>query len=58
VVARLLPELQRIGQLPDVVDRIRLIGGQVVTSPRRCFRRGCEPTSLSGVTWRRGEYPD
>jgi tripartite-type tricarboxylate transporter receptor subunit TctC len=33
VVARLLPELQRIGRLPDVVERIKLIGGQVVTSP-------------------------
>jgi len=33
VVARLVPELQRIGRIPDVTERIRLIGGQVVTSP-------------------------
>ena len=28
----LLPELRRIGGLPDVMDRIRLLGGQIVTS--------------------------
>ncbi|MBU8536459.1 Bug family tripartite tricarboxylate transporter substrate binding protein [Falsiroseomonas tokyonensis] len=32
VVERLVPELQRIGQLPEVKDRVKLIGGQVVTS--------------------------
>jgi tripartite-type tricarboxylate transporter receptor subunit TctC len=32
IVQRLVPELQRIGRLPDVVDRVKLIGGQVVTS--------------------------
>lgn len=32
VVARLVPELQRIGRLPDVVEKVKLIGGQVVTS--------------------------
>ncbi|NKC33358.1 Bug family tripartite tricarboxylate transporter substrate binding protein [Falsiroseomonas selenitidurans] len=32
VVDRLVPELQRIGQLPEVKDRVKLIGGQVVTS--------------------------
>ncbi|MGG5812056.1 Bug family tripartite tricarboxylate transporter substrate binding protein [Falsiroseomonas sp. CW058] len=32
VVQRLLPELRRIGALPDVVDRIRLLGGRIVTS--------------------------
>ena len=30
---RLLPELQRIGRLPEVVERIKLLGGQIVTSP-------------------------
>jgi tripartite-type tricarboxylate transporter receptor subunit TctC len=30
IVQRLVPELQRIGRLPDVVDRVKLIGGQVV----------------------------
>jgi tripartite-type tricarboxylate transporter receptor subunit TctC len=33
IVQRLLPELQRIGRLPDVIDRIKLLGGQIVTSP-------------------------
>jgi tripartite-type tricarboxylate transporter receptor subunit TctC len=33
VVERLVPELQRIGRLPDVIDRIKLLGGQIVTSP-------------------------
>ncbi len=33
VVQRLQPELVRIGQLPDVVERIRLIGGAIVASP-------------------------
>jgi tripartite-type tricarboxylate transporter receptor subunit TctC len=33
VVDRLVPELQRIGRLPEVADRVKLIGGQVVTSP-------------------------
>jgi tripartite-type tricarboxylate transporter receptor subunit TctC len=32
IVQRLVPELQRIGRLPDVIDRVKLIGGQVVTS--------------------------
>ncbi|WP_372624448.1 Bug family tripartite tricarboxylate transporter substrate binding protein [Falsiroseomonas sp.] len=32
VVQRLVPELQRIGRLPDVIDRVKLIGGQVITS--------------------------
>jgi tripartite-type tricarboxylate transporter receptor subunit TctC len=32
IVDRLVPELQRIGRLPEVVDRVKLIGGQVVTS--------------------------
>jgi tripartite-type tricarboxylate transporter receptor subunit TctC len=32
VVARLVPELQRIGRLPDVIDRIKLLGGRIVTS--------------------------
>jgi len=32
IVRRLLPELRRIGQLPAVVDRIKLLGGQIVTS--------------------------
>ena len=33
VVDRLVPELQRIGRLPDVQEKVKLIGGQVVTSP-------------------------
>lgn len=32
VLDRLVPELQRIGRLPDVQEKIKLIGGQVVTS--------------------------
>ncbi len=32
IVDRLVPELQRIGRLPEVVDRVKLIGGQVVAS--------------------------
>jgi tripartite-type tricarboxylate transporter receptor subunit TctC len=32
IVQRLVPELQRIGRLPDVIDRIKLLGGQIVTS--------------------------
>ncbi|WP_237213554.1 Bug family tripartite tricarboxylate transporter substrate binding protein [Falsiroseomonas oryziterrae] len=32
VVDRLVPELQRIGRLPEVIDRVKLIGGQVVVS--------------------------
>ena len=32
IVQRLLPELRRIGQLPTVMDRIKLLGGQIVTS--------------------------
>jgi tripartite-type tricarboxylate transporter receptor subunit TctC len=32
IVDRLVQELQRIGRLPEVVDRVKLIGGQVVTS--------------------------
>ncbi len=32
IVDRLVPELQRIGRLPEVVDRVKLIGGQVITS--------------------------
>lgn len=32
IVRRLLPELRRIGQLPAVMDRIKLLGGQIVTS--------------------------
>jgi len=32
IVQKLLPELRRIGQLPAVVDRIKLLGGQIVTS--------------------------
>jgi tripartite-type tricarboxylate transporter receptor subunit TctC len=32
IVQRLLPELQRIGRLPDVIERIKLLGGQIVTS--------------------------
>lgn len=32
VVQRLLPELQRIGRLPDVIERIKLLGGQIVAS--------------------------
>ena len=32
IVQRLLPELVRIGRLPDVVDRVKLLGGQIVTS--------------------------
>ncbi|NGM22354.1 tripartite tricarboxylate transporter substrate binding protein [Roseomonas stagni] len=33
IVQRLLPELRRIGALPEVVDRIKLLGGTIVTSP-------------------------
>jgi tripartite-type tricarboxylate transporter receptor subunit TctC len=33
IVQRLVPELQRIGRLPDVIERVKLIGGQVITSP-------------------------
>lgn len=33
VVDRLVPELQRIGRLPDVAERIKLLGGRIVTSP-------------------------
>ena len=33
IVQRLVPELQRIGRLPDVIARVKLIGGQVITSP-------------------------
>jgi tripartite-type tricarboxylate transporter receptor subunit TctC len=29
IVQRLVPELQRIGRLPEVQDRVKLIGGQV-----------------------------
>jgi tripartite-type tricarboxylate transporter receptor subunit TctC len=32
IVQRLVPELQRIGRLPEVVDRVKLIGGQMVAS--------------------------
>jgi tripartite-type tricarboxylate transporter receptor subunit TctC len=32
IVQRLVPELQRIGRLPDVQEKVKLIGGQVVTS--------------------------
>jgi tripartite-type tricarboxylate transporter receptor subunit TctC len=32
IVDRLVPELQRIGKLPEVVDRVKLIGGQVIAS--------------------------
>jgi tripartite-type tricarboxylate transporter receptor subunit TctC len=32
VVSRLLPELRRIGRLPEVIDRINLLGGRIVTS--------------------------
>ncbi|WP_137181213.1 tripartite tricarboxylate transporter substrate binding protein [Roseomonas sp. AR75] len=32
IVDRLVPELQRIGRLPEVADKVKLIGGQVVTS--------------------------
>ena len=32
IVQRLLPELRRIGQLPDVIERVKLLGGQIVTS--------------------------
>ena len=32
VVDRIVPELQRIGRLPEVVDRVKSIGGQVVCS--------------------------
>jgi tripartite-type tricarboxylate transporter receptor subunit TctC len=32
VVQRLVPELQRIGRLPDVIEKVKLIGGQVITS--------------------------
>jgi len=32
IVQRLLPELVRIGRLPDVADRMKLLGGQIVTS--------------------------
>jgi len=32
VVERLLPELRRIGRLPDVIDRVKLLGGLIVTS--------------------------
>jgi tripartite-type tricarboxylate transporter receptor subunit TctC len=32
VVQRLLPELQRIGRLPDVIERIKALGGQIVAS--------------------------
>ena len=33
IVQRLLPELARIGRLPDVAERMKLLGGQIVTSP-------------------------
>ncbi|MGG5819292.1 Bug family tripartite tricarboxylate transporter substrate binding protein [Falsiroseomonas sp. HW251] len=32
VVDRLVPELQRIGRMPEVTERVKLIGGQVVAS--------------------------
>ena len=32
IVDRLVPALQRIGRLPEVADRVKLIGGLVVTS--------------------------
>ncbi|MCC7348451.1 MAG: tripartite tricarboxylate transporter substrate binding protein [Variibacter sp.] len=32
IVDRLVPELQRIGRLPEVIERVKLIGGQVVAS--------------------------
>ncbi|NKE44556.1 tripartite tricarboxylate transporter substrate binding protein [Roseomonas frigidaquae] len=32
VADRLVPALQRIGRMPDVIERVKLIGGQVVTS--------------------------
>jgi tripartite-type tricarboxylate transporter receptor subunit TctC len=32
IVQRLVPELQRIGRLPDVIERVKLLGGQIVTS--------------------------
>jgi len=33
VAERLLPVLQRIGQMPEVVSRVKAIGGQIVCSP-------------------------
>jgi tripartite-type tricarboxylate transporter receptor subunit TctC len=33
IVQRLVPELQRIARLPEVIERVKLIGGQVVASP-------------------------
>lgn len=33
VVERLVPALQRIGQLPEVVSRVKAMGGQIVCSP-------------------------
>jgi len=32
VVQRLVPELQRVGQLADIQEKVKLIGGQVVTT--------------------------
>jgi tripartite-type tricarboxylate transporter receptor subunit TctC len=32
VVDRIVPELQRIGRKPEVISRVRSIGGQVVCS--------------------------
>ncbi len=33
IVDRIVPELQRIGQLPEIVARVKTIGGQVICSP-------------------------
>jgi tripartite-type tricarboxylate transporter receptor subunit TctC len=32
IVNRLVPEVQRIGRMPDVIEKVKLIGGQVITS--------------------------
>lgn len=32
IADRMVPELQRIGRMPEVVDRVKLIGGQVIAS--------------------------
>jgi hypothetical protein len=44
VVDRIVPELQRIGRKPEVISRVKSIGGQVVCSTpggagRACARR-------------------
>jgi tripartite-type tricarboxylate transporter receptor subunit TctC len=33
IVDRIVPELQRIGELPEIVARVKTIGGQVICSP-------------------------